>query len=156
MSSPVANGDAGVIFNCPALTELYGVTASQSLPDGRYVVPAAWRCGGTSGKLQAADGVKASVSLCAILCGIVPSFPTPNVMKSQGISQIHPKRSEKPQPELQPQEIMKRQKIVKLNCSEAKPSVGHENGAGIQNRNSFTLLEFKFSNGAIRFDIVYF
>ena len=121
-----------------------GVTASQSLPDGRYVVSAAWRCGGTSGKLQAADGVKASVSLCAILCGIVPSFPTPNVMKSQGISQIHPKRSEKPQPELQPQEIMKRQKIVKLNCSEAKPSVGHENGARIQNRNSFTLLEALF------------
>ena len=88
MSSPVANGDAGVIFNCPALTELYGVTASQSLPDGRYVVSAAWRCGGTSGKLQAADGVKASVSLCAILCGIVPSFPTPNVMEPQGISQI--------------------------------------------------------------------
>ena len=88
MSSPVANGDAGVIFNCPALTELYGVTASQSLPDGRYVVPAAWRCGGTSGKRQSADGVKASVSLCAILCGIVPSFPTPNVIEPQGISQI--------------------------------------------------------------------
>ena len=34
------------------------------------------RTGGTSRKLQAADGVKASVSLCAILCGIAPSFPT--------------------------------------------------------------------------------
>ena len=34
------------------------------------------RTGGTSRKLQAADVVKASVSPCAILCGIVPSFPT--------------------------------------------------------------------------------
>ena len=39
------------------------------------------RTGGTSRKLQAADGVKASVSLCAILCGIVPSFPTPKWRK---------------------------------------------------------------------------
>ena len=60
------------------------------------------RTGGTSRKLQAADGVKASVSLCAILCGIAPSFPTQKwrkdvVMESQGIFQIHPKPRQEPE-----------------------------------------------------------